>query len=382
MLSGWYSSKRGGVLRIGIIFLILANRSMVSGSDDIQKAKDTRIVETLLRLKNIDVQAKPKLKAAVLRHLATLEETSKYLELIERFAIDDLNERLLEIVLMSPDSNDGVHAARLLLQFGDVGRVQVEIDGKDEKRTLAVVLAVGLVASKESVKVLQPLVAQEGRSLAVRSAAVTAVGRHLQGQKDLLAQVIDQSLPSDLNFAVANVLLSSPDPALRQEAAKFLKLPATKDAEPLPTVAELVQRTGQVDGGLQVFRTVGTCSKCHQVRGEGKQVGPDLSEIGSKLSPEAMYVSILDPSAGISHNYENQSIFLADGTIVSGIVTSKTDAVVTLRTAEAIERKIPSEEIEEMVKQKISLMPAELQKNMSVQNLVDLVEYLMTLKKK
>lgn len=39
----------------------------------------------------------------------------------------------------------------------------------------------------------------------------------------------------------------------------------------------------------------GTCNKCHLVRGEGKQIGPDLTEIGSKLSREAMFESILYP---------------------------------------------------------------------------------------
>jgi len=44
-------------------------------------------------------------------------------------------------------------------------------------------------------------------------------------------------------------------------------------------------------------------------------------------------------------------------------------------------RTFPSAEIEEKVKQKISLMPADLQKVMTAQELIDVVEYMQTLKK-
>ena len=45
-------------------------------------------------------------------------------------------------------------------------------------------------------------------------------------------------------------------------------------------------------------------------------------------------------------------------------------------------RAIPKSEVEELVKQKISLMPADLQKTMTTQELTDVVDYMQTLKKK
>ena len=53
-----------------------------------------------------------------------------------------------------------------------------------------------------------------------------------------------------------------------------------------------------------------------------------------------------------------------------------------IRTAEAITREIVKEDIEGMKKSKKSLMPADLQKALKESELIDLVEYLMTLKKK
>ena len=60
---------------------------------------------------------------------------------------------------------------------------------------------------------------------------------------------------------------------------------------------------------------------------------------------------------------------------------SQTDEAVELKTAEAIVHKLKREDIEALKKQPTSLMPAELQKQLQAQDLVDIVEYLMTLKK-
>lgn len=165
------------------------------------------------------------------------------------------------------------------------------------------------------------------------------------------------------------------------EVAKHLVLPATAGSKPLPPVSELAKRSGDVAHGQELFKTKATCIKCHKVRGEGKEVGPDLSEIGSKLSREAMFVSILDPSAGISHNYETYSAILDSGNIVTGLKVSETDDSITIRSAESIDKVISKDELEEVIKSSVSLMPADLQKTMSEQELVDVVEFIATLKK-
>ena len=94
-----------------------------------------------------------------------------------------------------------------------------------------------------------------------------------------------------------------------------------------------------------------------------------------------MFVAILDPNAGISHNYETYLVATDEGNVFTGIKVSETDETITIKTAEAIERTLAKEELEEIVKQKVSLMPADLQKNLTVDDLVNVVAYLLTLKK-
>ena len=151
--------------------------------------------------------------------------------------------------------------------------------------------------------------------------------------------------------------------------------------KPLPPIAELVRTSGDAVRGKELFAGIGTCAKCHKVKGEGKEVGPDLSEIGTKLSKEALYVSILDPNAGVSFNYETWLARTLDGTTLSGILVSQTDDTIELKTAEAIVHKLKRDDIEALKKQPTSLMPADLQKQLRAQDLVDVVEYLTTLKK-
>ena len=94
-----------------------------------------------------------------------------------------------------------------------------------------------------------------------------------------------------------------------------------------------------------------------------------------------MYVSILDPSAAVSHNFETYSILTGDGQAITGLLISETDDAVTLRNSEGIDKTIDEDDIEIFKKQKTSLMPQDLQKLLTVEQLVDLVEYTLTLKK-
>ena len=346
--------------------------------DEATRAKDARRVKALLRLEN--PQLSDDAKASILRYLQTKRGTDEYLVIVAKFQLKEAKEELVRLAVEDAEGTLGVEAARLLVKLGEKEYLAQALADKDEAKATKVAAALGLLGDHNTNGLLLPLVTSE-KSVGLRAAAVTALGRNLPGQKELLALVQAEELPADLSFAAANALLSSTDQSIKSEAAKHLKLPATADSKPLPPVAELVKQSGDVEEGRKVYMTVGTCAKCHKVKGEGKEVGPDLTEIGSKLSKEAFYVSILDPSAGISHNYETHLLLLEDGTSFSGILVSETEQEVSVKTAEAIIRKIPRDEIAAMKKQPISLMPADLQKSLTAKNLVDVVEFLTTLKK-
>src|SRR5262249_46468164 len=149
---------------------------------------------------------------------------------------------------------------------------------------------------------------------------------------------------------------------------------------PLPPISALVKLRGNPARGQVLFAKEGTCANCHIVNGAGKEVGPNLSEIGKKLSREALYESILFPSASISHNYETSVIETKKGEVVSGILVSQTPDEVAVKGADALVRTFKRADVESITRSPVSLMPADLTKTLTVQDLADVVEYMLTLR--
>ena len=343
--------------------------------------KDNTIVELLLRLDAFDLEAHPPVKTALLRFLRANPGSEQFLRLIDRFQIKEFADVLGNLAVTKSGETTGVQAAQLLLKTGERDRLAATLAGDDEGRAIALVGALGNVGGQAVFDLVAPLIVDAARPVAVRSAGAMALGKSKPGQEYLLALVKSKRLPADLVFTVANVLLGSSLPDVRDEAGKYLQLPASADAKPLPPLAELVKLRGNPGHGRELFFERATCAKCHIVKDQGKEVGPNLSEIGSKLAKDALLVSILDPNAGISHNYEAWLAVTNDGKTVTGLLVSKTDSEVVLKDAGGIVYTLKLADVDELKKLTTSLMPADLQKLLTPQDLVDVVDYLTTLKK-
>ena len=86
-------------------------------------------------------------------------------------------------------------------------------------------------------------------------------------------------------------------------------------------------------------------------------------------------------AAGISHNYENFSVLTLDGQVISGLKVSETDQVIVIRTADAVDRRIPKTEVDVVKKSDKSIMPENLHHSFDQKGLIDLVEYMTSLTK-
>ena len=133
-------------------------------------------------------------------------------------------------------------------------------------------------------------------------------------------------------------------------------------------------------GGLGSAIFMRTCSTCHQVAGQGVSFGPALTKIGNKLTKDALYVSIIHPDAGISFGYEGHIFALKDGNVVAGIISSETADAVEVNTPGGTKQKFAKSQIQSRKKMDNSMMPATLYQTLSQQELVNLVEYLFSLK--
>lgn len=88
------------------------------------------------------------------------------------------------------------------------------------------------------------------------------------------------------------------------------------------------------------------------------------------------------PNAGILMGYENWVVKTKKGEVVSGLKTTETPDGVTIKDTLGKYHDINADDIARQVKQKVSIMPENLAATMTKQELVDLAEYLASLKNK
>lgn len=361
--------------------LVLGSFNANAEEDNDRARKDMIIVLAAERMSDFDWKSDPRVKAAVQRQLQRAAGTDEFLDLVKRFRPDGIEPQLLGLATGNSGNSTGVEAIRLLVQSRE-GRQLIDKALSQDETAASVASLLGLLGTKQSVNLVTPLIADGEREYEIRAAAVRALAGNNFGGGVLLELASAGKLPGDVKLLAAGMLSRSQDANLRVRAAEVLPLPTRTDQAPLPPLDQLAKMQGDVGRGMELFRTKATCSNCHVVGEFGKEVGPNLTEIGDKLSREAMLISILDPSAGISHNYENYVCLLVSGQVVTGVMVSETDDYVTLRTAEAIDRKIDRDDVELLKKSEKSIMPENLHHAFDTQGLIDVLEYLMTLKKK
>ena len=133
--------------------------------------------------------------------------------------------------------------------------------------------------------------------------------------------------------------------------------------------------------GHEVFRGKrASCLACHRVGAEGGAAGPDLSRVGAVRTRRNLLESIVLPSATFARGYEPFNVVTDDGKVHSGVIGRETADAIYLRTAERAETRVPRAEIDELVPGKVSIMPQGLDKQLSSQQLRDLLAYLLSLK--
>ena len=335
--------------------------------------------EAIARLKNFDIKNNPKHAEAVNKMLDQARNTSLFVEMVGKFNVAQRYPELLAIAQNQPGEQLGVDAMKLLLERN----AKLALPGlthKDIKAALATVEAIGNSGQVNGNALLLPIIQDDKADLELRRQATRALARNQVGARELIKLAQSKQLPKDLEIAAGSVLSVSTAKDIRVAAEKLFPQPQTKDKKPLPSIPELVKARGNVGNGALVFAKQGTCANCHVVNGQGKEVGPNLSEIGKKLSREAVFESILYPSASISHNFEMYIVETKAGTTANGVLVSKTPAEVSIKGADAIVRTFKTAEVESVVRSPISLMPADLHQGMTTPELVDLVEYLLTLR--
>jgi len=121
------------------------------------------------------------------------------------------------------------------------------------------------------------------------------------------------------------------------------------------------------------------CASCHKINGSGGLIGPDLSTVGSYMTPNSILESILNPNADIKQGYETVQLTRTNGEIVSGLLHRKTNNSTLIRQPNNEIMEIPTEEIANLDVSSASLMPPGLTQGLHRDELKDLIAYLINL---
>src|SRR6185295_3931561 len=141
----------------------------------------------------------------------------------------------------------------------------------------------------------------------------------------------------------------------------------------LGTVAPTERPTGNVENGARLFAA--QCVSCHRVAGRGGRIGPDLTRIGVARSHSALVREIRTPSEWVPPGYETVTLVMKDGQRVRG--TKKNEDVFSIQVMDVPERiqGFVKANLQEVIYEKDSLMPAFGPGRLSDSDVNDLVGY-------
>ncbi|MGI9544888.1 MAG: PVC-type heme-binding CxxCH protein [Cyclobacteriaceae bacterium] len=322
------------------------------------------------------VQNSGKVKNVLQSVLPSLKGTPEFLAIVRNQRLTNQSEALLDMGKSGNDPDLAQEATNLVIELNGLDIVKEAIEQGDSQTKKKLLLAVGSNQSKESHDYLESLLPSQDAMM--QKAALESLSKTWGGQHRIFAQVKDGTIPEVIKKPAAVLLLGAFNGDIRRQITELLSTSSGASDIELAPIAELVQLNGDLEKGAEIFNQY--CNNCHQVQGEGTNYGPSLTEIGSKLAKEAIYGSILHPSAGINFGYEGFTVQLEDGSSATGFISSETEEAITLRMMGGTTKEISRGQVEKMEALDQSLMPEGLHLAMSQQDLVNLVSYLTSLK--
>lgn len=185
-------------------------------------------------------------------------------------------------------------------------------------------------------------------------------------------------VPAEVQLDLLNAAGQSRSPTVRAKLASFESLRSRNS--PLAAYRESL-RGGDVVAGRKVFygKIEAACPRCHKIAGDGGDVGPELSGIGSRQTREYILESIVEPNRQIARGYETVVVVLKNGKTFSGILRAEDKQQLQLVSPEGQLIVVAKDDIDERLRGK-SAMPDDLMKFLSKSDLRNLVEFLASLK--
>lgn len=212
---------------------------------------------------------------------------------------------------------------------------------------------------------------------AVRRDVVDTLVQSEAGASRLLAAITAGDVrPSEIERDKKQLLINHPQETVRTEARKVLEVTAGNRKQVVEDYLTALNLEADAARGKQVFTK--TCSVCHKVGSEGHEVGPDLASTQNK-SVDDLLIALMDPNREAQPAFVNYTAQTVDGKVFTGMIAAENAASVTLKRAEAKQDVIPRDLLEVISSSGQSLMPEGLEKDLSKQQVADVLAFIKSL---
>lgn len=179
---------------------------------------------------------------------------------------------------------------------------------------------------------------------------------------------------ADINASVRQTLAGSRDAKIKARVKKLLANSGNADRRSVIKAHQPVLAMKGVPGrGIPLFKK--HCATCHKMDNVGVDIGPNLRSITDR-KPASLLTSILDPSASVDGKYVTYIAVTQDGLTFTGMMGSETGNSITLIAQAEKKKTILRGQLEEIRSTGKSLMPDGLEKELSAQDLADLIAYI------
>lgn len=172
---------------------------------------------------------------------------------------------------------------------------------------------------------------------------------------------------------MVRLMRDTPD-TLKERAQALLAGNESQRQEVIQQYQSALSLKGDPGQGQEIFQRI--CATCHMLGGAGGvEFGPDLSTVRNWPAANLLE-KILDPGRSVTRGYELWTLTLKTGEVKQGIIAAEAPSGLTLRYPGGEETVIARQDIEETRALNISAMPPGLEKQITEQEMADLLSYI------
>jgi len=218
-----------------------------------------------------------------------------------------------------------------------------------------------------------------GYSPQVRRRVVDALLRSVPLMDGLLEALASRQIqPAEIDLDARQILTNYPNPKIRDRSRKLFGRSSTENrAQVVANYQQVLDLKSDAQRGRKVFEK--NCSICHRVGDAGHAVGPDLASTKNKSAAD-LIVAILDPSREAQSNYTTYTVLTLQGKVLSGMIAAETATSLTLLRAEGKQDLVLRTNIDTMASNGKSLMPEGVEKEITPQQMADLIAFVQGIK--